>query len=947
MRYESQHTPFLAVESHWTDSVILEMTLEEKLGQLVMVQTSLTEGVTEDSLLRWASKGQLSGIFLQDITADRFLRVQDTLNSIAKLPLIWGTREQINLHKQFSDLYPYPASASIGAIGSDSLISAFSNQVVEQYHHFGINLVLGSRVVIPDSIYAPEILYPNQQKHQAYMLNHLARLKLDNILMTPQGFKEYLIAPNDTLGLIQSALSPYQKLVKSGVSGILVDSSITRLDTLDQLNRHFLKHYLRRHLQFEGLIFGEVQSGVDIEELLHVGVDVLILPNHVSNAIEHLRCMNDEGLLPESVINERVAKVLQAKRWIQEKILLPEQESTIGPDWLAEMKGYQHKYEVKKLYQQGMILAHNPDGLIPLSNLSDRRIKHIHFGDQPLFSFREMAKQYVDFTTSLYSFSEKDYQRLVKKGRYARRTVIFTIEDSPLEASEHRSLVETINEWGGKTEVVVVNFGNPNYLSLIDTTIAIIQLMEQNKVTEELAAQLIFGGTQAPGHLPRNLANHLCAGQQILTPISRLEYVLPEEAGIAPYKLVGIDAIMEQEIKRGSFPGGQVMVIKSGKVIYDKAFGYHTPKRKQQVSKYDLYDLASITKVAGTSLTAMKAYEDEKIKIKSPLKKYIPLEDNKKLGSVTLQKLMTHRSFLQPNMPIVDYILWKKETPENRKKYFCETEECEDKKGIPVAEGMYLRPHWLDSMMLEVYDLEPQRRRGRKLRYSDVNFVLMQQVLEKQYQKDLDEMVDEFFAEPLNLRSLTYNPLEQFQKGQIVPTAEDARWRQQRLQGYVHDESAALLGGVAGNAGLFGNANDLGILFQMLLNGGHYGGDTLLQRSTIDYFTSSKHGGTRGLGFMKPRREKSKHVSRKASIETYGHTGFTGTSVWLDPQEELIFILLTNRVYTSVNNKKMYSKVVRSRIHDVIYDALDTYPDDHPLRNSVAELGVLKATVEE
>ncbi len=501
----------------------------------------------------------------------------------------------------------------------------------------------------------------------------------------------------------------------------------------------------------------------------------------------------------------------------------------------------------------------------------------------------------------------------IKKGAF-----IVTLEDIDLSPTIHQQFLNSLHKISQSSQVICVNFGNPANLALLDTSIAAIQIFESNKLTQLFAPQLLFGAITAKGKLPLDITPNMPKGKQIRTSVIRLKYTIPEEVGIPAPKLVGIDAIVQTAIREKAIPGCQVVVAKEGKIIYSKTFGYHTYRQQQRVEKTDLYDVASITKVAATTLAAMKLYEVGKIDLRQSLDQQMELPKGATIKKILLKDLFIHKSGLQRNMPIAAY-LNNKGYPRNCTPFFCRTPTAQH--SLEVASDFYFNPSYLDSIWRDVSHLE-RKYKYRRYLYSDVNFYLIHRLIEEKTRSKLDDYAKWNFYQPLGLRYCTYKPLERFPADIIVPTQKDRFWRKNLVRGYVHDESAAILGGVGGNAGLFANAEDLAVLFQMLLNGGQYGGERFISQKTIDYFTSSNHGNHRGLGFDKGRYNYT--VSKEASLDTYGHSGFSGTCVWVDPQEELVYVFLSNRIHPDPKNNTIKKSRVRQRIHQVIYDAIES-----------------------
>jgi CubicO group peptidase (beta-lactamase class C family) len=337
----------------------------------------------------------------------------------------------------------------------------------------------------------------------------------------------------------------------------------------------------------------------------------------------------------------------------------------------------------------------------------------------------------------------------------------------------------------------------------------------------------------------------------------------------------------------------------------------------------------------------MKLYDEEKVQLTQPLKSLIDIDKGSRLKNIKIRELLTHRSGLQSNMPIARYILDKDSTG-NR----CTGPFCKEQRGeysIAVADSFYMNPIYIDSIWQEVFDIKPYRR--KRYRYSDVNFNLLMRVIEERGGKSIDEYIKRHFYQPLNLERLSYTPARYFKKRDIVPTAKEDRFRNQLIHGYVHDESAALLGGVAGNAGLFGNTESLAPLMQMLLNRGEYGGRSYLKPKTVDLFTKQQRNSNRAYGFDVKTKNGTNACASEADDATFGHTGFTGTCVWVDPENELIFIFLSNRIYPDVRNRKLFRDKVRSRIHSLVYEALDTYPE-RPVEEEKEEEIIVRAAVQ-
>lgn len=919
-----RNTPFLNVDHTKADSVLRLMTLEEKIGQLIVLKTDFKNVGIKKSALHLVKGGLLGGVILEDLKVNEYIQVIDSLNMFSHIPLLNGTQEVVLLNNQFSDVVKYPLAPSIGAVQNDTIQKELENLYVQQCKSLGINFCISpsaNRIFFDDKIY-PSHVFENDQKTQLNRANRvLSKLQSENIISLGNSFSEYFQLENDTTGVLDTLLFRQNEIVKAGVSGFKIDEEIFTTDSLYQLQSFFLKKYLSEKMEFDGLIVAEISEEATIDELLHSGTDIFIVQDSAKQVFDYLLEFVKTGLMAEKVINDKVRKVLLAK--IYAGLDLPSHNLEIE-EVLAVLKNEYFGYQARQLFEQSITLAQNYNNLLPFTKTYKRDFRIINVGEGKLSIFKEYFSKYANYQNYNHSPDEAGEIKPLKTVFHKHSTPVLILDNIDLDTFQHNDFVKSVNKLSRSSKMVLVNFGNPLNLQYFDTTLSIIQIFEKNKITESLVPQLLFGGMSAKGKLQLELSPTLTYGKSIETPITRLKYTVPEEVGISPERLVGINAIIESAISKQATPGAQIMVIKNGKVVFDQTFGHHTYRKKSEVRKSDLYDLASITKVSATSLAAMKLFEGKKFKLADRLKSHLDLDEESTIKRITLKQLLTHSSGLQANMPIARYYNNKDSIVDDCNMFFCKNEN--ENYSIRVADDMFFNRRWVDSIWFTIDHLKVKKR-GR-YKYSDVNFNLMQRVLEKKMNQPINEYLENNFYKSLNLRRTAYRPLEKFKAKYIVPTEKDKRWRGQLLRGYVHDESASLLGGIAGNAGLFSNANDLGIMFQMMLNGGTYGEQKYLSPKTIEKFTTARYGNHRGLGFVVKGRRGANSLSSSASKKTYGHTGFSGTCVWVDPENELIFIFLSNRIHPRKANTKLYRNQVRRRIHDVIYKALDSYQKD-------------------
>lgn len=512
--------------------------------------------------------------------------------------------------------------------------------------------------------------------------------------------------------------------------------------------------------------------------------------------------------------------------------------------------------------------------------------------------------------------------------RDSQAVYVVTLHDVALSAQRDTAWLAALYRLADARQVVLVHFGDLAGLRLLDPRFTLLHLPHYSPQTAQIAAEALFGASDWQGTLPLSAGEIWPSGTGELARADRLRRTRPEEAGIASRKLVKIDSIVADAIRKKVFPGCQIAVASQGKLVYSRSFGHQTyDKKAAPVRPTDLYDVASLTKIAATTLAAMHYFDTGELNGDAPLDSLLDLEADADIRLLNLQQVLTHQTGLQANLPIAPYILVAANIRPNCRGFFCNRPTS--KYTVTVASKFFFSQAARQALLSNIYELKPTKRRD--YRYSDANFVLLQKVLERHSGQPLNILAETLFYKPLGLERTCFKPRERFPLRHIVPTEKDDKWRKQLVHGYVHDEAAGLLGGVAGHAGLFSNAEDLAVLFQMMLNNGTYGGRRYLSQETIAQFTSADYGNHRGLGFDKPRPKNELRVPKAASASTFGHTGFTGTCLWADPEEELLYVFLSNRINPSKSNTRIFQEKTRERIHKALYDALRTHRPRWPV----------------
>lgn len=569
--------------------------------------------------------------------------------------------------------------------------------------------------------------------------------------------------------------------------------------------------------------------------------------------------------------------------------------------------------QVKLAYSQvnSTYLFNNQAKTIPLKGLDERKIASMSTGGSYSAAFDSLLSKYAavkQFDTALYRTDSLTLDNLA--GDYLKfyNTLIVQVDSRSLNDPE---VIRFLTENQKRKSIIIAGFGELSLLKKLDfITGPVIWSTQDNANAAMHSAQLIFGGVAAKGTLKQAISTKFKVGSGYATVKTRLAYTNPEAVGMKSADLDSIDLIAAEAIREKATPGAVVMVIKNGNVIFNKAYGSHTYDGTEPTKLTDIYDLASLTKVSATTVSSMKLFEQNKIGLDKTIGDYIPNARLSNKSDLKISELLAHQS----GVTAVSFYLKLK--PDE---YSSDSSRAYP---VKVADNYYFKPGYFREMFWPAFLRAPLRNRGSYL-YTDMNMYVMKEIVEWQSGQPMEQYVQDQFYKPLGMYTAGFLPRNRFEKDQIVPTEDEGNFRKSLLHGYVHDPGASLMGGVSGHAGLFSSANDLGILYQMMLNKGTYGGDRYFKPETVDLFTTKYSAvSKRALGFDMYDPDPAKaYPSSLATPGTYGHTGFTGICVWVDPKNQLIYIFLSNRVYPKITDK-LYQLNIRSRIQDVVYRAL-------------------------
>ncbi len=939
----------------WADSVMQTLSLDEKIGQLIMVDAH-----PQKDKKHWEWVGTLvrdykvGGVIFFKSNPKQLALMNNFLQEKARIPLLTSIDAEWGLAMRMDSVLSFPVQMTLGAVNDDELIYQMGRAIARHLKRLGMQINFAPDLDVNNNPLNPVINVRSfgddkkmvVQKAERYMKG----MQDEHVLAVGKHFPGHGDTQTDShhdlpyLGFSRKRLDslelyPFKQMIKEGIGGMMVAHlDVPALDPVNKrpttLSHEVVTGLLRNEMGFEGVIFTDAlnmkgatkyfKPGEVALKALLAGNDILLYPEEIPWAIQYIKeAVYDSVLCPDE-LDEHVRRVLKLKYWAGLNNCTYVDTTNIYND----LNSNEDKLLIRKLVEKSLTVLKNENKILPLTSLDTLKIAYLNFEPKKSETFYETLSLYAPVDSINFpskptpvQFKKitdtlKNYNLIItslhQSNRYSFRTFNFSNES-----------LDFLKELDKQNKKVILSvFASPYSLRVIPdvpSTVGVILGYESNPVTMEMMAQLIFGSIESSGKLP------VCVSEKYpyrmgleVKEIIRLKYTLPEELGISSNELSRADSIINKAIALEAFPGCQVLVAKDGKVIYNKSFGKLFYDSLPVTGK-TLYDIASMTKIMATTIAVMSLYEKDKIDVHKELGDYLSISKNTDKEHLAISDVMTHQARLSAWIPF-----YKSMIKDSLKKHFYFSKTYSDSYPYKVADSLYAFKAMKDTVYYRIF--ESKLLSSKKYVYSDLGFYIMKEIVEEKTGLPLPMYCEKMFYKPLGCVTTTYNPLWKFSRSKIAPTELDNEFRKQLIWGYVHDPGASLTGGVQGHAGLFSDANDLAKISQMLLWNGKYGGQTFFKASTVKYFTSCYNcpQNRRGLGFDKPEPDPDKDspVTRKASLQTYGHQGFTGTCVWIDPKEQLVYIFLSNRVYPNAENKKINTLGIRNKVLDVFYDAI-------------------------
>jgi len=954
---------YFGAVSQWVDSVYNSLSPRERIGQLIMVAAFSNRGPEHQAEIeRLIRQYGIGGIAFFQGGPVRQSELVNRYQALSKVPVLMAIDAEWGLAMRLDSTTKFSYQMALGAIRNNDLIYRMGAEIARQLKETGIQMNFAPVVDVNSNPNNPVINYrsfgedPVQvaAKGLAYM-NGLQDMR---ILATAKHFPghgdadtdSHLALPriNRTRAQLDSVeLYPFRQLIAGGLGSVMVahlevPALEPRTGVPTTLSRAVITDLLKKELGFNGLVVTDAlnMKGVTVNnppgeievKALEAGNDLLVYVGDVALAVNGIEKALVTGRISESAIETRCKAILAAKFWAGLNAWKPVQTDSL----IVRLNSPGADLINRDLVAASLTVLQNRDSLIPVKDLDKNKIASVVLGQTRETLFQQRLNTYapMDEFRIREGATTDEYNALLKK-LSPYNLVILGVQNMDQRAAKNFGLTDAetgfINQLSDKINVIATFFGNPYSISKLvnpGKLAGLIVAYQESDLTMDLSAQLIFGGIGASGRLPVSVHPFYKAGDGINTRGDmRFSYTIPEAVGMkSDYLKRNIDSICMAGIAAGAYPGCEVFAARNGQVFFQSCYGTQTYESKLAVEPDDLFDMASVTKVSASLPAIMQMVQDKKIDLNAPFSIYWPDFRGTDKEKMTVRQVLSHYGGLPAWIPF-----WRDtKNPDGTWKANTLQADSSERFSVRVSKGLWREKSYDQEIYKKIRE-EPVLK-TRKYVYSDLSFHLWPKIIEKMTGQDFETYLKSQFYKPLGAKTLTYNPLRYFPREQIIPTERDTFFRMELLQGYVHDEGAAMLGGVSGNAGLFGTAEDLAKLFQMYLWDGSYGGHQYFTPATIKEFTRyqfESEGIRRALVLDKPMLRNDtlsfddSYPCPAASPMSFGHSGYTGTFVWADPDNGLLYVFLCNRVYPTRDNSKLSDLMIRKSILQALYDAIN------------------------
>ena len=948
----------------WVETRLEEMTLKEKIGQLFIHTVALQDTEVNRKNIRNAVKEyKVGGLLFGDGKLVNQVNLTNFAQELADVPLMITFDGEWGLNMRLKEIPAFPRNRVLGAIEDNALLYEYGKEVARQFREIGVHVNFAPVADVDNNPLNPVIntrSFGGDPENVAKKVIAYSRgLEEGGVLSVSKHFPGHgdtnvdshkaLPVLNFTRERLDSIeMYPFRKAVEAGLGGVMVGHlEVPALSKKPASLSPEIIGILKDEFGFGGMIFTDalemkgVSNNQDVcTKALMAGNDMVLAPPlRLKKELDGVLLAVKNGQLTEEYITEKCRKILTFKYALGLHDYRPVQLSG-----LEKRLNHPSAQELlARMEKASVTIVGNEGGIMPMDvDLKNTALLHIGKASQGV-AFHQQLKKYmsVDRIQAHPDSIASLTKRLMKYDR-----VIVDIHTEKYAA--YQSMLATL---ASKKQVAYVYFTSLKGVykkgNAWKKAAAVILGHSGSEAVQHFVAEVMMGREKATGSISVEVKGYRKPGDKVDLKSTKIHR--PEEYGMDASVLSKIDGIALEGINGKAYPGCQILILKDGAPVYDKSFGTFTYEDAKKVEPEHLYDIASLTKTTGTLLAVMKLYDQGKFGLTDPISKYVPAMKGSKKARITIEDLLYHQSGLPGSYPFYRDAVddssfvgaFFKAVPDathhlrvdrklyvvdrfNYKKEYVSTEPSENYP-LQIADSLYVSPDFR-KYMLELIASDKVLLRDRRYRYSCLNFVLLKEMVEELAGMPMDEYLEKEFYAPMGMTHTLYNPLHRFPSKQIVPTVQKDYLRgRKELRGYVHDEIAAFMGGVSGNAGLFSNARDVAKVYQMLIDGGQFEGKRYLSLETCQLFMNRKSRiSRRTLGFDRPDPMPDKGpCANEAPKEVVGHTGFTGTCAWADAKNGLVFVFISNRIYPRpFDHKQLMNLKIRPRIQQLMYQAM-------------------------
>ncbi len=944
----------LKAKSNWVDSVYAAMSDTERLGQLFMVAAySGGKDYNEEKIRKLLTERRLGGLIFMQGTPEAQAVQNNAYQQMANVPLLIGMDAEWGLGMRLTGAKDLPRAMMLGATHDSALVYNMGVVVAQQLKRLGVHINFAPVVDVNNNPNNPIINARSFGENKKWVtklgLAYMKGMQDNGIMACAKHFPGHgdtetdshkdLPAINKTMAQLDTLeLYPFRQLINAGIKSVMVAHmevpAIEHTPGLPTtLSYNTITNVLKSKMHFNGLVFTDALNmdgiakrftpgEIDLRAFL-AGNDMLLFSQDVPTSIRKMMAALEDGTITKEALEQRVKKVLAAKYDMGLHQWKPVDIFNVSNDVNKNTPAVR-----RAVAEAAVTLVRDNNGILNKLQNKNAQVGYIGVNangntvlsdalltELPNLKITWIPKGATDVMTQRALDAMQNTEALI--------VAVHNLAFYPGSSRNHGLDVQQVSflqQMQTRPNTIIVMNGNAYLLKHFCNAPSVMVAYEDDSITQQVVASILLKQKKAKGRLPVTPCDYTNTPVLAQKPIDVLKQTdfLVDAGVVSPAALDKLNMFIQRSIVAGAFPGCRIFAAKGGRVFYDESFGYLSSEKKERVTSNTIYDVASVTKVIATTLAVMRLQEQGKLQLNKKLGDYLAWTKGSDKANLQIKDLLLHQAGLKSWIPFYKQTLDANGNLRND----LYVQQPSAKYSYQVAKNLYLRNDYPDSIWAEILS-SPLENRGKYV-YSDLDYYFLAAVVQQLTGQSIDKYVDEHFYKPMGLQRITYNPLTKFNASEIAPTENDMNFRKQLIRGYVHDPGAALFGGVAGHAGIFATAQDVGAIFQMLMNGGEYNGKRYFKKSTVDYFTTYRSTiSRRALGFDKPSAEAEdggpagNHVSGYA----FGHQGFTGTCAWADPETGIVFVFLSNRVNPSAENNTINKQSVRTVAQDYIYEA--------------------------